>query len=50
MEKEEVARKASALGDNATKMAEYENKVSILSQEIERLNSFLEKRTLNVTT
>ena len=32
MENDEIMRKASALGDNALKIGEYENKLALLSQ------------------
>ena len=36
------------MGDMARKIAEYENRIALLSQEIERLNSVIEKKNHEV--
>lgn len=43
-ENEDLKKKLGEAGDVYRKASEFENKVALLSQEIERLNSILEKK------
>lgn len=44
MSSDDMQRKLVQLGDANKKISEYENKIAIFSQEIERLNSVVEKK------
>lgn len=41
-ENEQLKRQISQMGEMGKKIAEYENRIALLSQEIERLNSVIE--------
>lgn len=44
MSSDDMQRKLVQLSDANKKISEYENKIAIFSQEIERLNSVVEKK------
>jgi predicted RNase H-like nuclease (RuvC/YqgF family) len=49
-ENEELKRRVLELQNSNKKNAEYESKIALLSQEIERLNSVLEKKNNEISS
>ena len=49
MSSEEMQKKLAQLGESNKKNADYENKIALFSQEIERLNGVVEKKNSEVT-
>ena len=49
MSSEEMQKKLAQLGESNKKNADYENKMALFSQEIERLNGVVEKKNSEVT-
>ena len=44
-ENEDLKRRTNDMGEMGRKIAEYENRIALLSQEIERLNSIIEAKS-----
>jgi len=47
-ENEELKRRLQEMGDMGRKVSEYENRIAMLSQEIERLNAVIEGKNRDI--